>query len=115
MIANNIDTIVTEAITSLCKRFIVYQGLWKWVFITKENFRRSRYRRDKFYRIFEHEIYIAEMGITTSFGGIIFNACISIYLFVALANAPSFVILTTLPNMHGEISMLKMRSISLNL
>ena len=37
-IANNIHTVVIQAVTSLCNMFIVYQGLWKWVYITKENF-----------------------------------------------------------------------------
>ena len=55
------------------------------------------------------------MGITIRFGGITFNAFISIYFFLASANAPSFATLTVLSNMHGEISILKLRSISLNL
>ena len=55
------------------------------------------------------------MGITIRFGGITFNAFISIYLFLASANAPPFATLTVLSNMHGEISILKLRSISLNL
>ena len=55
------------------------------------------------------------MGITIRFGGITFNAFISIYPFLASANAPSFATLTVLSNMHGEISILKMRTISLNL
>ena len=55
------------------------------------------------------------MGITIRFGGITFNAFVSIYLFLASANAPSFATLTVLSKMHGEISILKLRSISLNL
>ena len=57
------------------------------------------------HKISEDETYIAEIGITIPFRGITFNA----------ANAPSLAILTTLSNMHGEISILKMRSRSLNL
>ena len=63
----------------------------------------------------ENETYIAEIRITIHFGGVIFNALISIYLFAVSANAPSLATLTTLSNIHGEISILKMRSISLNL
>ena len=48
------------------------------------------------------------------FVGMKFNAFIIIYLFVASASAP-FATVTTLSNMHGEISILKMRSISFNL
>ena len=55
------------------------------------------------------------MGITIHFGGITFNEFIIIYFFLASANAPSFATLIVLSNMHGEISILKMRSISLNL
>ena len=66
------------------------------------------------YVIFEDEIYIAEMKITVRFGGIKFNTFISIYFLVASVNTPSFGKLTTF-NMHGKISILKMRSISLNL
>ena len=55
------------------------------------------------------------MGITIRFGGITFNAFISIYLFLASANTPSFATLTVLSNMHGEISILKLRTIYLNL
>ena len=63
----------------------------------------------------EDETNIAEIVITIHFGGITFNVFISIYLFAALANAPSLATLTKLSNIHGEISILKMRSISLNL
>ena len=37
-IANNIHTVVIQAVTSLYYMLIVYQGLWKWVYIRKENF-----------------------------------------------------------------------------
>ena len=60
----------------------------------------------------EDETYIAEKGITIRFGGMTFNAFIITYLSVALANAPSLATLTTLSNIHSEISILKMRSIS---
>ena len=37
-IADNIHTVVFQAVTSLYNMFIVYQEIWKWVYITKENF-----------------------------------------------------------------------------